>query len=298
MNQKNRFIIAIILNSLIVVIEIISGLISGSVSLITDAFHNFGDVLALIISLIALLYREKKATLKMTYGYIRSEMMGGFVHSFFLILSMLFIFTESIQRIIKPSTVNSIYMIVIASIAFLINAISAFLIKDKPHLHKDKEAHEDLNIKASFVHLLGDALFSLGVVSGGILMLIFNIQYIDPILSIIFSIIIIAESIDILKKTFLSLMDAAPEQLNKITNQILSHSEIKSIHDIHIIKPSSKDIHFSAHIVLKKALSLEKIENLLEVLRCELASFGITHILFQPETEKYHNSEYLCQSHN
>jgi cobalt-zinc-cadmium efflux system protein len=286
-----RFISAISLNAAIVTGELIFGFLSNSMSLLTDAFHNASDVLSLSIAFIAFIYSSRKATPLMTYGYIRSEMMAGFVHSIFLLLSMAFIIFEAVKRMFSPGTVNSSYMIGAAAAAFIINFLSAMLFRSGIHDH-------DMNIAASYLHLLSDAGLSIGVVLGGILILFFHVTIIDPIASIIFSAFVLTGSIRIFRKTFLSLMDAGSENMDAVIKKILSHREIKSLHDIHIIEPSSKDRLFSAHLVLDKKLTLEKIEILLEDLRCELAELGITHILFQPETEKYHASDNLCQSHS
>lgn len=309
---KTKVIFVIMLNSIIVGVEILFGLLANSMALITDAMHNFGDILSIIIALFAIIFSERRATRNMTYGYIRSEMMAGFINSLFLILTMGYILYESIIKLMKPASVNGITMIIVAGIALIANTLSAFLLKDHNlHTHaeckedsdsQDKEknehtAHEDLNIKAAYIHLLSDIGISLCVVVGGIVIFLFKITIIDSIFSIIFSIYIVFEAIKIFKKTFFSLMDASVDNLGQIENQILSHKEIISIHDIHISKPASKDTYFSAHIIIKEGNNLEKIEELFEILRCELKDYGVTHALFQPETDKYHNLDSLCQSH-
>jgi cobalt-zinc-cadmium efflux system protein len=127
--------------------------------------------------------------------------------------------------------------------------------------------------------------------------MIFHVSFIDPMIAILLAGTVISRSLGIFKGTFLSLMDAAPSNLDDMIGKIMSHKVIKSIHDIHIIAPSSKDMYFSAHVVLAKNFNLEKIEALFEELRCHLDDFGITHSLFQPETEKYHAIDNLCRSH-
>lgn len=289
-----RFISAISLNIIIVAGEFVFGLMSNSMALITDAFHNTSDVLSLFIGLIAFIYSSRKATAEMTYGYIRSEMMAGFVHSLFLILSMAFIMFEAVKRLFSPASVNSSYMIAVAVAACIVNLTSAMLFRTGD----DGQGNENMNIAASYLHLISDAGLSAGVIAGGVLISIYHVSIIDPLASIIFSIFVLAGSLRILRKTFLSLMDAGNENINAIIEKILKHKEIKSIHDIHINQPSSKDMLFSAHLVLDKNCSLDQIEALLEDLRCDLADFGITHTLLQPESGKYHASDNLCQSHS
>ncbi len=297
---KSRFLTAITLNSLIVAGEVFLGFMANSIALLTDAFHNFGDVLSLAIALIAFIYSGKKATREMTYGYLRSEMLAGFVHSLFLLLSMAVIIYGAAGRLFRTVQVNSGYMIITAMAAFSVNLFSALLFRVNGHDHgkEGHEAHENMNISASYLHLISDAGLSLGVAAGGVLIMIFHIPFIDPAIAILFSLFVAGGSLRILKRTFLSLMDAAPANTEDIVCKILTHKAVKSVHDIHIIKPSSKDMYFSAHLVLDRSFRLETIESLFEELRCDLADFGITHAIFQPETEKYHASDNLCQSHS
>lgn len=310
--QKNKMVIAVILNMLIVVSEILFGLFSNSMSLIADALHNFGDVISLIIALIAIILGEKKASRSMSYGFIRSEMMAGFVNSLFLLFTMLFIAYESILRLFKPQEVNGLAMVIVAAVALAANLLSALLIqgKDRHHSHGHGHHHEhgrdhtrghgeeeNMNIRAAYIHLISDAGLSLGVILGGALILFLKIPLIDPIFSLLFTLFILAECVRIIRVTFLSLMDATGTNLDAIEKKILSHREVKSIHDVHLSKPSSKDTYFSAHIVLNDRIPLGRIEALLEKLRVELRKYGVTHSLFQPETEKYHNEETLCQTH-
>lgn len=304
--QKRKLAIAVILNMLIVVSEIVFGMMSNSMALIADALHNFGDVISIIIALIAVIFSEKKASRNMSYGFIRSEMMAGFVNSLFLLFTMMFIAYESILRLFKPGEVNGLTMIIVAAVAFIANLLSAKLIGDSGHHHghshgpdhgRDHTEDENMNIRAAYIHLISDAGLSLGVILGGTLILFFKIPLIDPVFSLLFTLFILVECVRIIRVTFLSLMDATGKDLDAIEKKILSHKEVVSIHDIHLSKPSSKDVYFSAHIVLKDRTTLDQIEALLEKLRKDLQKFGVTHSLFQPETEKYHNEEKLCQAH-
>jgi cobalt-zinc-cadmium efflux system protein len=301
--SKSKLYLAITLNLLIVTAEILSGLFANSMSLVADALHNFGDVISLIIALIALVFSKKKPTREMTYGFIRSEMMAGFVNSLFLLFSMIFIVYGSAVRLFHPGDVNGTAMIVVAAIALGANIFSAMLVRDagNPHGHDHSHSHgaedEDMNMKAVYIHLVSDAGISLGVILGGVLILLFKIPLIDPIFSILFTLFILYECVKMIRVTFLSLMDAAGKNLDEIEKKILSHHDVLSLHDVHLSKPSSRDVYFTAHLVLKDGTSLKRIEELFESLRGELRAYGVTHPLFQPETEKYHNDERACQPH-
>ena len=170
-------------------------------ALIADAFHNLGDVLALFISLIAIIYGAKKASESMTFGYIKAEIMAAFINSLFLIITMIFILVESINRFVNPTEINAPIVIFASLIALLINAYSTILLKqnDIGHHHENDEKehhneHADMNIKSAYLHMLGDAVISLSVAVGGAIIYFFGIVAIDSVLSVIFSIYIIKET--------------------------------------------------------------------------------------------------------
>lgn len=297
----------IALNISLVIAEIVAGIYSGSMALIADAFHNLGDVLALFISLIAIIYGAKKASESMTFGYIKAEIMAAFINSLFLIITMIFILVESINRFLNPTEINAPIVIFASLIALFINAYSTILLKqnniEHHHEHDEEEhhhhEHEDMNIKSAYLHMLGDAVISLSVAVGGVIIYFFGVVAIDSVLSVIFSIYIIKETFPLLKKSFYSLMDSNSDDLKQIENLIInSNDSILSIHDLHLYRPNSKEWYGSVHLVLNGNLTLVEIEVILENIRFILAQNGITHFIIQPESEKYHNLDCSCSSHH
>ncbi|WP_029522360.1 cation diffusion facilitator family transporter [Persephonella sp. KM09-Lau-8] len=287
MENKNKLFVAIALNILIVIAQIVAGLYSGSLALITDAIHNFQDVVSLIIAYVAIIFMAKKPTKRMTFGYLRSEVMAGFINSAFLLGAIFLIILNSIERLFKPEEVQSMYLIVIGGIAFIINAFSAWLLGFHHHHHGEEEHHhhEDLNIKAAYLHLLSDAGISLGVVIGGVIIYFYGIYWVDPLISILFSLYILKETIPVLKKSYMILMEATPSNLNiaDIKKEILSIPQIKDVHDIHVWALSSKDIYLSAHVSLEGQTTIEDFNKILEELKERLGRYGINHITVQPE---------------
>ncbi len=304
-DKKSTLQKVIVLNITLVIAEIIAGIYSGSMALIADAFHNLGDVLALFISLIAIIYGAKKASESMTFGYIKAEIMAAFINSLFLIITMIFILVESINRFLNPTEINAPIVIFASLIALFINAYSTILLKqnniEHHHDHDEDEhhhhEHEDMNIKSAYLHMLGDAVISLSVAVGGVIIYFFGIVAIDSVLSVIFSLYIIKETFPLLKKSFYSLMDSNSDDLKQIENLIInSDFHILSIHDLHLYRPNSKEWYGSVHIVLNENLTLLEIEVILENIRFILSKNGITHFLIQPESEKYNNNS-LCYKH-
>lgn len=285
--KRNIILIAVVLNLLIVISQIVFGIYGNSTALIVDAVHNLQDVLSLVIALIAAVYMVKKPTLKMTFGYLRAEALAGFVNSAFLIGAVFIIIITSIEKLLFPEPVNSVIVIVVGFVAFVINSLSAYFLGF--HHHEDEEHHhEDLNIKAAYLHLLSDALISLGVVIGGILMYFFSIYWIDPVLAIGFSIYIFKETLPVLKKTFNILMEGVPYDvsLTDVKNIMLNFPEIKEVHDLHIWSLSSKDFYLSGHIVVEEE-NLNKVDEIIKTVENRLREKGINHITLQPETKNF-----------
>jgi cobalt-zinc-cadmium efflux system protein len=289
MENKNKLLLAIFLNLIIVFSQIGFGIYSKSIALITDAVHNFQDVVSLIIAFIAAVYMQKKPTEYMTYGYLRSEVMAGFINSAILIGAVVLIIFSSVERLFYPQEVESIYVVVVGFIGFIVNAFSAYLLGFHHHHHGEDHHHHDLNIKAAYLHLISDAGMSLGVVLGGLFMYFYNLYWIDPLISILFSLYILKETLPVLKKSYFILMESVPQDISilNLKKEILSIEHIKEIHDVHVWALSSKDIYFTGHIVLDSSISVEEFDALLEKIKKILKDKGINHITIQPETEKY-----------
>ncbi|MDD2653289.1 MAG: cation diffusion facilitator family transporter [Sulfurimonas sp.] len=302
-NEKQKILKQVIfLNISLVVAEISAGVYSGSMALLADALHNLGDVLALVISLVALIYGAKKATDSMTFGYIKAEMMAAFLNALFLVVTMLFILAESLHRLFIPNEINAPIVIAASLIALLVNALSTWLLSQKNlehhhhHEHNDHH-HEDINIKSAYLHMLGDAALSLSVVVGGVVIYLFGIVVIDTLLSLLFSIYIIKETLPLLRKSFFSLMDANEDDIKEIEQLILVSNEVASVHDLHLYRPNSRECYGSAHIVLREDLCLSQIEIILEDIRERLHKAGITHFVLQPESIKYNLKTGCCSMH-
>lgn len=305
MTKEQKILIIIIVNMIIIISEIIFGFISNSFALIADALHNAGDVLAIVVTYIALRLGSKTTSFKQTFGYIRAEMMAAFVNTLFLYITMLYMIYEAINRFITPEIINPLYMIIVGIIAVVANGISAYILHNMgintcshnhqhhnvenkksnscKHHHHDQK-NEDANIKSAYLHMLSDALISVAVVIAGIFIYFFKVYYIDSILTILFSIYILYHSFELLKSSFLSLMDIniiefSQEKLEKI---IKKDDNVISYHDLHIYKPSSKHNFISFHLVLKNNnLILIEIETIINQIKKDLQKENFTHIIIE-----------------
>jgi len=290
-SDQRRVAYVILLNIIIVIIESTVGVISGSLALLSDAWHNLSDVLALIVTAIALGLSVRPASPTMTYGYVRSEMMATFINAGFLSLLMIWVAVEAVNRLLHPIPVDGWLTMVTAGIALIVNTASAIILGGHAHAHThddEEEHHHDLNVRAAFWHMASDAILSLAVVLGGGAMIVWGIPWIDSVLSLVFAAVILIASGKLISQSFSSLMDRTDSKtVAKFSAIITDHPLVQEIHDVHLIRPSSRERYFSAHIVLDASLTLAEVESVIERLRHDLSHAGATHVLLQPETLKY-----------
>lgn len=278
--NKNNLLISIVLNAVITIAEFIGGIFSNSLALISDAAHNLSDTMALIISYIAMIIGKKDSTSKNTFGYKRIEILAALFNAVVLIVISIYLFYEAYKRFITPEPIKGKTMLIVATIGLLGNLISVIL------LHKD--SNKNLNIKAAYMHLIGDTLSSVGVIIGAILIYFWNIYWIDPLITIIIGLVIIKATWSILKETIDILMQASPAGLNleEIQKELEKHSEIKNIHHIHAWSLSDNIIHFQCHADVNNNLPICDIDKIRIELEDTLHNkFGISHITIQMELD-------------
>lgn len=279
LKSARNILISVFLNAVIVIGELIAGVLSNSLALISDAMHNLSDLFSLILSYIAAKMKFWKATPEKSYGYRRTEIIVAFVNSTVLIIIGVYIIYEAISRIVTPEPVKGFWIIAVAGISFLANGISTLLLK--------QNAHEDLNTKTAYLHLFYDTLNSLIVVIAGTFIYFYNWIILDPIFSIVIGIFIIISGWNVAKDTINILSEGTPKELDssEVTQFILSLPEVKSVHHLHIWSLSTNFYALSAHVVVddqlisKGYLIIDRIEKSLN------EKFGINHPTIQLEAE-------------
>ncbi len=237
-----RLLITMLLNFFITIIEIIGGIFSGSLSLLSDAFHNFSDGIAIIISYIAMKLSKKPRSLKYTFGLKRAEILAAIINSSALIIISFFLIKEAFDRLYSPSAINGSLMLIVAAGGLAANVVGTVLLK--------KGSDKNINLKAAYLHLLSDAVSSLAVILGAVFIIYFHIYWLDPILTIIISLYILKEAYGIVKEALEIIMMSSPAEidvqyLNEVVNLIPG---IKNIHHVHLWKLNDSDIHFEAHV--------------------------------------------------
>ena len=272
-----RLGITIFLNVLITLGELVGGIISGSMALITDAAHNFSDVLSLIISYVANRMAKRKATPRETYGYRRSEIIAAFANSVTLIVIALIIFYEAINRLAEPVEINGGWVIFMAGASIFLNGVSVLILK--------KDAKHNMNMRSAFLHLFSDMMTSVGVLVSGLLIKFYNWYYADAIFSMLIASYLLYLSWAIFRDSLRILMQFTPDNINigSISKEISNITGIRNIHHVHVWQLDDHKIIFEAHIDLDDDISVSKFEVKLGDIKQILLTHGIDHSNIQPE---------------
>ncbi len=286
-NYTLAFGIGTALNLIFVIVEAIFGFLSNSLALIADAGHNLGDVLALLLSWGATYLAQRKPTRTRTYGFRRGTILAAFISSLILLMTMSIVAWEALDRFTSPSEVNSMTIIIVAAVGVVINTITALLFLSSQH--------DDLNIRAAFIHMAADAGVSLGVVLSGIAILITGLLWIDPAISLLIVIVILISTWGVFRDSFNLAMDGVPKGIDveKVRKFILEQDGIVEVHDLHIWAMSTTQVAMTAHVV-RDITTLD--DNFLHHLSKELHErFEIIHPTIQIESGK---QAHLCnQAH-
>jgi cobalt-zinc-cadmium efflux system protein len=271
---KNRFRMAIAMNITIVVAELVYGIIGHSVALLADAGHNVADVLALVFAMAANILAARPPTARRTYGFRRTTILAALLNAMFILILTGGILFGAVHRLQEPTEVNGLTVSLVASLAIVLNAISALLLFSYKH---------DLNVRAPFLHLIGDAASAAGVLIAGLLITWTGKSWIDPVASIIIAVTIMFATWKILRESFNLAADAVPEHLNpaEIESYLLSVRGVAEVHDLHIWGVSTTHVVLTAHLVIP---DYEVEDALLFTISHELERrFGIDHATLQIE---------------
>lgn len=282
--------ISIFLNIIITIAQVIGGLISGSLALLSDALHNFSDVLSLIVSYIANALSKKKASTNKTFGYKRAEIIAAFVNAATLMVVAIFLIIEAIKRFYKPEEIGSDLVIWLSIIAIIGNGFSVLLLK--------KDADANMNMKSAYLHLLTDMMASVAVLIGGVLMKFYNIFWIDPLLTLLIALYLIYMGFELLKESTNVLMLFTPKAIavKEIVATISAIKPIKNVHHVHIWQLNEEEIHLEAHIDFEEDIKLSEFDKILEEIEERVyQQYGINHVNIQPEYGKCDNKKIIVQ---
>jgi cobalt-zinc-cadmium efflux system protein len=275
--EKNLLMVSL-LNLIITIVEVIGGLVSNSLALLSDAFHNLGDTFAVVLAYIANKIGKKSATEKRTFGYKRIEILAALLNAVILIVITVFLFIEAYHRILSPEPVKGMIMFVVAVVGLIANLAAVVLLKD--------DSDHNLNVRAAYLHLLGDTISSVAVIIGAVLIYFFHIYWIDPLVTFLVGIYILKEAFVVLREAVDILMQSTPPSIDihEVVEAIEKISEINNIHHVHSWKLDDQQIHFECHADLDNDLPLSQADKIrLEIEELLLNKFGISHVTIQFE---------------
>jgi cobalt-zinc-cadmium efflux system protein len=258
-------------------LEFFYGFLSNSLALISDAIHMFTHSFALIISLVAIIIASKKAPISKTFGFYRIEVLAAFVNGITIILSIVWIVYEAVLRFFNPQIIDIKTAMIVAFIGLVINIVTGVIL-----MQGDKD---NINLKSAFVHMLSDALSSVAIIIGYVVIYFTQWYFVDIILAVIVAVVIAKWAMDILKNSVNTLMESSPLDITEVKEFIERHNEVLELHDVHIWEITQDMYNMTAHVKIDKK-SLENYEQLLHEINHELKEkYKIVHTTFQFEWE-------------
>lgn len=269
--SEGRLLVSIGLNLVITIAEVIGGILSGSLALLSDALHNFSDTSSLAITYAARRLGRRDPNARKTFGYKRAEILGAFVNLVTLVLIALFLLKEGVERLFAPEPIDGPVMLIVATVGLVANLLTALL------LWRDVEG--SLNIRSAFLHIVTDAVSSVGVVVGGLLIMLYEVYLVDPILTLVISVYILYQSYTMLRETTDILMEATPSHLDlhEISQQMASVAHVRGVHHLHVWQLDESQTALEAHIEIDAddLLRMESIKHALKKLLHD--TYHITH---------------------
>ncbi|MBN2611030.1 MAG: cation transporter [Bacteroidales bacterium] len=286
--KGKNLIISIILNLVITIAEVIGGLVSNSLALLSDALHNLGDTTAIFIAYVAHRISHKKHNTEKTFGYSRVEILAALFNAVVLMAIIIYLFIAAVLRLKNPEPVKGGIMLVVAVIGLIANLVSVLLLRH--------DSTKNINVKAAYLHLLGDTFSSLAVVAGALFIYFFKIYWIDAIITILVGLYLVKETFSIIRQAVDILMQAKPKglDLDKVKKELEKLPEVDNIHHVHAWNLTDNDIHFECHLDLKDDLRISQTDKIKDVIHeILLNKFNITHVTIQYEFNCCENKEMI-----
>lgn len=281
-NVNTAFIIGIVLNTLFVVIEAVAGFWTNSLGLLSDAGHNLSDVFSLILSLVAFKFSKEKSTPQYTYGFGKMTVLAALINSFILLLAIGGIGYEAIHRLLNPKPLEGGTIAIVAGIGIVVNTVTAYFFM----LDKDK----DLNVKGAYLHLMADALVSLGVVVAGVLIMYTDWIWLDSLISFVIMGVLLYSTWGLLSESWRLSMDGIPTTMDieKVRDTVLKIKGVYDFHHIHIWAMSTTTNALTAHVVVENPISISEWSDLKHQIRHELLHLNIDHSTLELELQAEH----------
>ena len=274
-----RLLITVILNLVITAAEVVGGLVSGSLSLLSDALHNLSDTLAVLLSYVALRLARRDNTARHTFGLKRAEVLAAFINAGVLLVLSVYLLYRAVVRFAHPIAVQGGLMMIVGSVGLAANVAATLLLR--------RGSRDSMNVHSAYLHLLSDAISSIAVVAGALAISLFGITWIDPLLTILISLYVLVQSFSLVRDSVHVLLEGAPAELDlaQLKHQVERLPRVRGIHHVHVWTVGEHDIHFEAHVQVDDMVLSETAavrESIEELLRRE---FRINHAALQLECD-------------
>ena len=282
---RRRLMIVLVITSVYFVAEVVGGLLTNSLALLSDAGHMLTDIAAMLVAMFAYLFAQRPANARKSYGYHRLEILAALFNGVALLSISGFIIWEAIIRLRQPPAVGGEGLLIIAIGGLVVNLVAAAV------LHRGHE--HSLNMRAVFYHVLGDTLGSVAAIAAGVLILLYNWRIADPILAILISILILFSAYSLLREAVDVLLEATPKHIDveEIRLALMEIKGVTEVHDLHVWTITSGNISLSCHVVLQQCdFCCGKLEEIRTVLHTR---FKILHQTVQIETDELAAEEEL-----
>ncbi len=283
-----KFFWVTVLNIGITLVELVGGILSGSLSLLSDAVHNMSDAAAIVISYAAWKISGRGKNIRKTYGYKRAQIIAAFINASALVAISLFLVMEAIKRFNVPEPINGTLMLTVAAVGLAANMISVALL--------EKDSHGNMNIRSSYLHLIGDTVSSVGVLLGGAVIKLWGIVWVDPAVTVLIAVYIISESWKIVKKTVNILMQSSADlDYGAIKRDVEALPGVRNIHHVHTWLFDENTVHMEAHVDLDDCMLSDTcaVSDTIEELLHD--AYGISHVTIQFETDRCNEKDFFKQ---
>jgi cobalt-zinc-cadmium efflux system protein len=270
--------IALVANGAFFVVQLIAGIAFGSLALIADSAHMASDVVALAIAILAQALSTRPASARNTYGMTRAEVLAAQANAVVLVVVSGWVVFEAVQRLSDPEPIDGLGVLVVGALGLLVNVVSAWVIA--------RSAGQSLNLRGAFLHLASDAVGSIGVVIAGAVVLATGAEWVDPVVSILISILVVIAAWQLLRDATRVLLEAVPKGLDvdAVEQALVTAEGVEAVHHLHVWSIGSETAALSAHVVLAGELTLHQAQTKGHALKATLAQeFGIEHATLELE---------------
>ncbi|ULL18181.1 cation transporter [Paenibacillus sp. H1-7] len=280
--SKKTLWVTLYLTLFFTIVEIVGGLLSNSLALLSDSAHMISDVLALGLSMVAIYLATRHPNARFTFGYLRFEIIASFLNGLALAIIAVGIFIEGIRRFINPEPIDFKLMLIIASIGLIVNIVLTFV------LSRSMEEEENLNVQSALWHFIGDLLSSVGVIISATLIYFTGLQWFDPLISMVIGGIIFAGGSKIIKESYMILMESVPEKFNldEIRKDIALVEGVEDVHEMHLWAISTDHYSLTAHVFIDNKIQPFCI--ILAINETLKDKYGIEHSTIQMENASIH----------